>query len=200
MRKSPAPARSGIPLAVAAIGLLFPTLASAEPADTPLAASAPARDTSPVWGRLSAGMGLPYGVFGSSLEFGHEYVTATAGVGTTIFGGPGWSAGGRVYVLGHDSKYRPFASAVYGTSLVYDITVIGGPSLSGTVLGPGFYLGLDHDVGDLGGWELSYALGYLPMPELPSNVRETLDDYGEPVPDLGLPIKLAFGIGYAFGD
>lgn len=148
--------------------------------------------------KLGVGFGIPYGVLGGGLELGHTYVTTTGGVGTTIFGGAGWSAGARVYFNRRAAKFRPFIAGVYGTTLVYDIVVIGGEDLNGTLLGPAFYAGLDHDVGKPGAFVFSYGVGYVPPPALPGEVTRILEETGTPSPDLGIPIKLLLGFSYDF--
>lgn len=95
----------------------------------------------PVLGSFGAGIGVAYGVFGINGEMSlFDYFSLSAGAGTTIFAGPAFAGGGRIYFRPRDKKWRPRVSAHYGTnSFIY---VTGADNIKekfkGLTLGAGF--------------------------------------------------------------
>jgi len=68
-------------------------------------------------GSIGAGLGIPYGILGLNLDLNLiEYLTLSAGIGTTLFSDkPGYSIGGRLYLASAEKTWRPRISAFYGT-------------------------------------------------------------------------------------
>jgi hypothetical protein len=118
-----------------------------------------------------------------------------AGVGTTVFAGVGYSGGLRLHFLDTSYHWRPHLTAVYGTTTYYKVTVIGGTDMSGVLHGFGFYAGVDHDFGDLGGWFATYGVGVITHEKLPTEVTDAIGH----TPDMGVPIKFMLAFGYRFG-
>jgi hypothetical protein len=148
-------------------------------------------------GSLSAGLGVPYGVLGGAINLGMDYVTLMAGGGTTVVAGPGYALGLRVHFLDTSHRYRPHLTAVWGTTAAYKIS--GTVDMKGTLRGFGFFAGIDQDVGEPGDVYLTYGGGYITHEDLPDDVLATLDRYGVEEPDMGVPIKFLFAVGYRFG-
>lgn len=74
-------------------------------------------------GSVGAGIGVAYGVIGINGEYAiHDYVSLSAGVGTTIIAGVGYAVGGRIYAKPLGEKWRPRLSAHYGTNSIIDIS------------------------------------------------------------------------------
>lgn len=191
-------------LALSAPALAAPTplasLAAAVPDAGPAKAeSTPKPEITSFAAKLGLGAGVPFGTIGGGLELGHEFVTATAGVGTTVSAGTGWAVGARAYFMGYQHKWRPFVQGVYGVAATYDVQIIGGPgsgSYVGTLQGGGGYVGVDHDVGKPGGFVFSYAVGYLTHAGLPQAVTAALAAGAHASPEFGLPIKFLLSFNY----
>ena len=74
-------------------------------------------------GSVGAGIGVAYGVIGVNGEYAvHDYVSLSAGVGTTIFAGAGYAVGGRIYAKPLGEKWRPRLSVHYGTNSIINVT------------------------------------------------------------------------------
>jgi hypothetical protein len=167
------------------------------PPPEPPAPPKPKREPSFLGGSVSAGLGIPYGVLGGAVNLGMDYVTLMAGGGTTIVAGAGYALGLRLYFLHSGHKLRPHLTGVWGTTAAYKIS--GSVDMKGTLRGFGFFAGLDHDVGEPGDFFLTYGAGYITHEKLPDDVLSTLDRYGVDEPDMGVPIKFLFAVGYRFG-
>jgi len=129
--------------------------------------------------KVGVGLGVPYGVFGVGIDVGIPYFSLVGGIGTALEG-VGWGAGVRVYFFNQTRKFRPHFTAVYGTTMiVQDVK---------TVNGFGFYAGLDHDVGPVGGLILTYGVGLL-----------TNEPPGYGIEDPRFSVKVMFGANYRFG-
>lgn len=94
--------------------------------------------------KIGLGTGLPYGgVFvgaGGEVElFGHVALLGGVGVGTSD---SPWAYGARLYFQKPTRRWRPHVSFLHWTE------------------GNGYYLGLDQDVGNPGGFVLSYGVGF----------------------------------------
>ena len=141
--------------------------------------------------KLGVGIGIPYGVIGGNAEIGMSYVAVLGGFGYGLFA-PGWSAGGRVYAAAPDKTWRPHATVVYGTTVVYQLkNAVGGAVVEeGALNGMGFYLGVDQDVSRPGGSIWTYGIGFITHESLPAGLKES---------DVGIPIKIMVGWNYRFG-
>ena len=97
-----------------------------------------------VHGQVGAGAGLPYGSplpgFGLELEAG-RYASLLGGVGFVGVTKP-WAYGVRIYMRSPHRTWRPYVSALRWTE------------------GTGFYLGAMHDVGEVGGFHITYGAGF----------------------------------------
>jgi hypothetical protein len=153
----------------------------------------PESEASFLSGTIAVGLGVPYGVLGFGASFGFDYLQIIGGGGTTVFGGPGYAGGLRLHFLDTSHKWRPHFTAVYGTTTYYEIS--GSYSASGVLRGFGFYLGVDQDFGDLGGWFGTYGVGIITHEDFPSEVTNGLGY----TPSTGVPIKFMVGFGYRFG-
>ncbi len=72
---------------------------------------------------VGAGLGVAYGAIGLNGEYAlHDYLSLSAGFGTTIFAGMAGAIGGRVYAKPLGEKWRPRLSAHYGTNSIINVT------------------------------------------------------------------------------
>jgi hypothetical protein len=154
-----------------------------------LFAIAQASAQSPVF-RLGTGIGIPYGGLGGNAELGIEYASVVAGLGYPILG-LGWSVGGKVYAASADKTWRPHATVVYGTTVLYELKDANSGSVveKGAVNGMAYYLGVDQDVARPGGSIFTYGIGYITHGSLPAGLKES---------DIGIPVKIIFGWNYQF--
>lgn len=166
-----------------------PVISTAQPE------GAPTHQPSVISGSVNGGFGIPYGGIGGQVTLGFDYLAVSAGAGT-VFYGSGWSVGARVYLADTSHKFRPHLTAVYGTTAAYQITVIGGTDLQGTMKGFGFYAGLDHDVGDPGAFFMTYGVGVITHEDFPQEVKNLVSSDKL---DAGTPVKIMVGVGYRFG-
>jgi len=151
-----------------------------------------------VLGKIGIGFGIPYGVLGFGGEIGAQYFSVVGGIGTmSVISDPGWSIGGRVYVLNSTHRFRPHLTVVYGTTVAYSIS--GAVVASGALNGMGIFLGGDHDIGKIGGFVLTYGIGYITHEDFPQSVKDALAQTGNSLPDVGTPVKICVGINYRFG-
>jgi hypothetical protein len=171
-------------------------MAYAPPAFAPPPA-APKREPSFFVGSLSVGLGVPYGVLGGAVNVGMDYVTLMVGGGTSVYSGGAYALGLRLYFLNTSHKFRPHFTGVWGTTAAYKFS--GDVDLKGTLHGFGFYGGLDHDVGEMGDFFLTYGIGYITHEDFPASVKSAFDRYGKDPPSAGTPIKFLFAAGYRFG-
>jgi hypothetical protein len=148
-------------------------------------------------GSIAAGLGIPYGVLGGGFTLGIDYAQLIAGVGTSIYAGAGYSAGLRLHILDSSHSWRPHLTAVYGTTAIYKIS--GAVDLKGVLRGFAVYVGVDQDVGEPGGFFMTYGVGFITHEALPASVKNTLANYGEKEPSMGVPIKFLIAVGYRFG-
>lgn len=66
---------------------------------------------------IGIGLGVPYGILGINGEyFFLRNLSLSAGIGTSIFAGPGYSAGLRLYLRSPENTWQPKVSAHYGTN------------------------------------------------------------------------------------
>ncbi len=149
-----------------------------------------------VLGKVGLGMGIPYGGFGLGGEVGSQHFSILGGIGTLIFGS-GWSIGGRAYALSSDHTWRPHFTLVYGTTVVYSIT--GAYEAEGTLKGVAGYVGVDQDIGNIGGFGATYSIGLISHGDLPNDVKDNLERYNSEEPDFGSPVKINVGLNYRFG-
>lgn len=72
---------------------------------------------------VGAGIGVAYGVIGLNGEYAFlDYLSVSAGFGTSIFAGMAGAIGGRVYSKPLGEKWRPRLSAHYGTNSIINVT------------------------------------------------------------------------------
>jgi hypothetical protein len=153
-----------------------------------------------VLGKVGLGFGIPYGWIGAGFEFGTQYVSVVGGIGSTIIiSGVGWSVGGRGYFLNSTHKFRPHVTVLYGPTVVYDIQVIPIFKKVGTLSGVSVYLGGDHDVGKIGGFVFTYALGFITHSDFPKDVQDAVHATGSNLPSFGSPVKVCVGFNYRIG-
>lgn len=72
---------------------------------------------------LGIGLGVPYGILGLNLDINLvPNLNASAGLGTTLRAGVGYSAGFKLFLTPIDNIFRPRLSAFYGinTIVVYE--------------------------------------------------------------------------------
>jgi len=167
------------PRMTASIAGLLLSLALAGPTQADGAPAIEDRINHGVAAKLGLGLGVPYGGVGAGLDLGIPYVSVLGGLGTTVFGGMGWSGGLRVFFMDRTRKFRPHFSVVYGTT-----TVVMDGSAGYTLKGFGFYGGVDHDVGSPGGFVLTYGLGLITHEAAPQGL------------ETGTPVKVLFGVNY----
>jgi hypothetical protein len=166
-----------------------------QPRPYPVVQPAPPREPSFLSGSLAGGFGIPYGVIGGGFTFGFDYLSLIAGAGTTVYAGPGYSAGLRLHFLDTSNRWRPHLTAVYGTTTAYKVTMIGGTDMTGVLHGFAFYAGVDQDFGELGGWFATYGIGVITHEKFPTSVTDALGY----TPDAGNPVKFMVAFGYRFG-
>jgi len=69
---------------------------------------------------FGVGLGIPYGVVGVNVDFKIEdHVNLSAGIGSTVFAGVGYSLGMKYFITSPESTVRPRLSAFYGTNYVF---------------------------------------------------------------------------------
>lgn len=140
---------------------------------------------------MGLGFGIPYGLFGANFEFNaNDYLSLTAGVGSTIFAGVGAAGGARVYLADRSKGFRPRLSAIYGTNTIID------PGGSDWIQKQGLNLGIGAkwvDVFTKRGF--NFDLLYIVTPD----IEELQRKYGASgFSLLGHRLKIAFGWGWAF--
>jgi hypothetical protein len=166
---------------------------------TTIQAQAEAPSLPSVLGKVGLGFGIPYGWIGAGFEFGAQYVAAVGGIGTTIISAAGWSVGVRGYFLNSTHKFRPHVTVLYGPTAAYDIQIISVYKKTGTLNGVSVYLGGDHDVGKIGGFVFTYAIGFITHPDFPKDVQDAVHATGSNMPSFGIPVKVCVGFNYRFG-
>ena len=152
----------------------------------------------PVLGKIGIGLGVSYGVIGAGAEIGTQYIAVVGGVGTlAVISGGGWGIGGRAYFLNSTHKWRPHLTIIYGTTALYSIS--GAVEAEGALKGMGIYLGVDQDVGKIGGFSFTYGLGFITHEDIPQDVTNRVSAAGGSLPSFGAPIKIMVGCNYRFG-
>ncbi|MFH1894135.1 MAG: hypothetical protein ABIK83_15810 [Candidatus Zixiibacteriota bacterium] len=69
---------------------------------------------------FGVGLGIPYGVIGVNVDFKvDDFVNLSAGIGSTVFAGLGYSIGMKYFITSPESAVRPRLSAYYGTNYVF---------------------------------------------------------------------------------
>jgi hypothetical protein len=94
--------------------------------------------------KAGVGWGLPYGtpLFGAGLELDlGRYVSALGGIGVGNYEAP-WAFGLRVSLAPPQKRWRPHITGMHWTE------------------GNGIYAGIDQDVGQPGGFVLTYGIGF----------------------------------------
>jgi len=91
-------------------------------------------------GSVGAGFGIPYGGIGINGEYAvMKNVNLTAGLGTTVVAGAGFSIGIKYYLKEDGNTWRPRAAAYYGTNGAFEVIGRGGSkdTFSGLSVGLG---------------------------------------------------------------
>lgn len=88
---------------------------------------------------MGVGLGVPYGVLGSSMDVNvAPNLDLTMGLGTTIFAGMGYSFGVKYFLGSAQRNFRPRISAYYGTNSMF----VDGANTATAESYTGFSLGL----------------------------------------------------------
>jgi hypothetical protein len=146
---------------------------------------------------LGIGFGLPYGLFGINAEVEPlNFISITAGVGTTFFAGAAWQIGATVYFLDQSKMVRPRITLLYGVNsvIIFDnnngFSGIANESFLGLSLGAGVKIKIGESHG------FNADLFYLLIDKSLDRQKELEQDYGMQFENVGLPVK--FSLGYYF--
>ena len=92
---------------------------------------------------FGVGLGIPYGILGGNIDINvAPNLNLSAGIGTTVLAGIGYSFGFKYFFMPIERTFRPRVSAYYGVNTA--IEYIGGSkdneSFTGVNIGAGFQL------------------------------------------------------------
>lgn len=136
------------------------------------------------------GLGIPYGILGANVDYRiASNLCVSAGIGTTVIAGIGYSAGLKFYFVSPENKLRPRISAFYGVNSAVEKKGGSDPgkeSFSGLSIGAGiqWMWGVSRSNG------LDFDLFYLATSGLDI---DKIRDQGYSVSDPG---NVTFSVGY----
>jgi hypothetical protein len=150
-------------------------------------------------GSMGLGLGIPYGIFGANIDYAvNETISFSGGIGTSIFAGPAYNFGIKIYLKGVGHKSRPRVSAYYGVNA----TILVIDELTDEFLVEETHHGLSVGIGQQWMWGdrknkgLDVDLILLASSTYHDRAVEVEEEYGTTLTETG-NIKLS--IGYRFG-
>jgi hypothetical protein len=149
---------------------------------------------------VGAGFGIPYGILGMSLEVKPvDYVGFTAGIGSALFIGVGWSVGTRFYFTPSGSQFSPFISGYYGINGLINIRdeYTYRSTISETYPGFSGGGGLTYSIDEMRKHAATLEILYIFNPKFYD--RADILKYTYNLSEFGLfPVKFAVGYRYTF--
>jgi hypothetical protein len=150
-------------------------------------------------GSMGLGLGIPYGTLGANVDYAiNDYISLTGGIGTSVFAGPAYNVGIKLYLKGVGQKARPRVSAYYGVNAV--IVVL--DEMTDEFLVQETHHGLSVGIGQQWMWGdrrnkgLDVDLMLIVTSTYKDRAPEVEDEYGTELTEFG-DIKIS--IGYRFG-
>lgn len=164
------------------------------PAPPPLPGAAP---DAPSRGSVGVGLGIPYGVLGINADVAlMDHVSLSAGVGTTMFAGVGYSAGAKLFFLPPEKRWRPRIAAFYGTNSI--VVVEGSVSIKEKFNGLTVGAGVQRTFGTRGKHGLDLDLMVIATSGGMKDELERIEmQYGMTIEEPS-PVKISIGYRYLF--
>ena len=150
-------------------------------------------------GSMGLGLGIPYGMFGGNVDYAvSDKISLTGGIGTSVFAGPAYNLGIKVYLKGVGQKTRPRVSAYYGVNAIIILL----DELTDEFLVQETHHGLSIGIGQQWMWGdkrdkgLDVDLILIVTSTYEDRAAEVEDEYSTELTESG---ALKLSIGYRFG-